>query len=142
MSTPVTTLGKEGVIKDPNLKCDYLMCCFFFTKYSQTILYRDQLTSLPKLIQQYGDDPLRIRDALETSLNAFLSKFFTTTSVLVTLEDTGDNPGIKLQIEAIVSDEAALTPGSISVGYSLLTKDSKLKSIIRQLDGGEIYASP
>lgn len=141
MSTGVATLGKEGVINDVDRKIDYLMCCFFFSKFSQSTLYRGRVTSLGKLLQMYGDNDLNIREEIETSLKAFLVKFFTTVNVTVTIEDNGDNPGIKLLLEAIVSDETSITPVSTSVGYSLLTKDSKLKSIIRQMDGATVYLS-
>lgn len=128
MSVNVITLGKEGKLEDPDLKIDYLMCCFFFSKAHQTTLFLGKITSLPQIIQQYGSSPNSIREAVETSLAAFLNKFFTTAAVEVTVEDS--EPGIKLQINAIVSDEASISPSSYSVGYSMLVKDSMLKSIL------------
>jgi len=130
MSVNVITLGKEGKLDDPDLKIDYIMNCYFFSKYSQSTLFAGKITSLTKVIQMYGDDAISIRKEVEESLQAFLNKFFTTASVEVTVEDTGVNPGIKLQINAIVSDGASISPNSYSVGYSLMVKDSTLKSIL------------
>ena len=139
MSIDVITLGQSGVIADPDRKIDYLMCVFFFAKHSQSIYYPGMVSSLTKIIQMYGDDPVQIRKELESDLQVFLRQWFTTAAISVTVEDTGDNPGIKLLIDAIVSDGTSISPSSRSVGYSLLTKDSTLKSILNTTNGKELY---
>lgn len=128
MSVSVITLGKEGKLDDPDLKIDYLMNCYFFSKYSQSVLYAGKVTSLTKVIQEFGNNPGSIKREIEDTLQTFLAKFFTTASVEVTAED--GEPGIKLQINAIVSDGDSISPNSYSVGYSLMVKDSVLKSIL------------
>lgn len=141
MSVDVITLGKAGVLKDPDAKIDYLMCCYFFTKYSQTTLFPGMLTSLTKTIQMYGNDPISIRREIQSDLSNFLKKFFTTAAVEVKIEDSGDDPGINLLIDAIVSDGDSIIPSSRSVGYSLMTKDSTLKSIVDVTNGKTIYSA-
>ena len=128
MSVSVITLGKEGKLDDPDLKIDYLMNCYFFSKYSQSVLYAGKVTSLTKVIQEFGNNPGSIKREIEDTLQTFLAKFFTTASVEVTVDD--GEPGIKLQINAIVSDGDSISPNSYSVGYSLMVKDSVLKSIL------------
>lgn len=140
MSINVMTLGKEGVLRDPDLKIDYLMCCFFFSKYSQSTLFRGRVSSLMKLIQMYGNHPVSIQQELEASLQSFLAKWFTTASVSVNIDPDVD-PGISLRINAIVSDEDSIDTDPRSVGYSLMTKDSMLKSIVNITNGKTIYQS-
>lgn len=141
MSVRVATLGKQGFTSDTDQNIDYLMCCFFFSKYSQSTLYRTKVFSLTKLIQLYGDDPYAIRKELEGALQEFLGKFFTSASVTVGLEDTGNDPGISLLITAIVSNGDGLEANGTSVGYSLVTKNSKLKTITDRNNGTAIYSA-
>lgn len=137
MSVRVTTLSSGGFLADPDLKIDYLMCAFFFSKHSQSTLYRGSISSLGKLIQQYGNDPHQIRQNLEDKLRDLLAKYFTTVSVNVSLEAT--EPDIKLLLEGIVSDGDSLSLNSISIGYSLIARDSEVKRIVNALNGSVVY---
>lgn len=141
MPTAIPTLGKEGFIEDIDNKIDYLMCCYFFSKYSQSVICRNTVISLGKDIQKHGNNEVNLREAIESSLRAYLIESFATVEVSVKIEDSGDEPGIKLLVEAIVSDADTITPNSVSVGYSLMTRDSKLKSIINALTGESLYQS-
>lgn len=138
MSTSILGLGKEGVISDIDVKIDYLMCCFFFAKHSQSTLYRNSISSLSKIIQQYGDDDLTISGEVQSELQKYLAKFFTTALVIVSVEDDGDDPGINLKVEATVTDSNASGTVSTSIGYALMTRDSALKSIINTSNGVEL----
>lgn len=137
MSKNLISLGDENTINDIDRKIDYLMCCFFFSKYSQSTLYRGNVSSLPKIIQMYGDDPVYLRKTTEDVLQSFLGRFFTSVSVEVVANQK--DSGIELQISAMVSDAESTTPNSRSVGYSLLTKDSKLRSILDLNSNTTIY---
>lgn len=142
MSSNIVGLGKEGAISDIDIKIDYLMCSFFFAKHSQSILYRGKISSLTKVIQLYGDDDLTISSELQSELQSFLNKFFTTAMVTVSVEETTDNsPGIRLKVDAVVSDTTSTSPSSTSVGYSLTTRESALKAIVNSLSGEEIYSA-
>lgn len=141
MSTSILGLGKEGVISDIDIKIDYLMCSFFFAKHSQTTLYRNNITSLAKIIQLYGDDDLTIPGEIQSELQKFLAKFFSSASVNVSVENDGDDPGINLKVEATVTDSTAAGITSTSVGYALTTRDSALKSIVNVSNGTIVYTS-
>lgn len=140
MSVNVITLGKEGKLEDPDKRIDYLMCSFFFSKYSQSTLYQGRISSLTKIIQEFGNNPVDIRGAVESKLQVFLAKYFTTASVECTVDEDGGS-GIKLQINPIVSDTESLSPNSYSVGYSLLIKDSQLKSITNSTNGTQLLST-
>lgn len=133
MAAGVATLGLEGIVRDPNAQVDYLMCCFFFTQVSQGNIFQN-LTSLPKLIQEFGNNQTLIRKEVEDTLNVFLRRYFQSVSVAVRATDEA-YPGISLQIEAIVSTGPDIEQNSVSVGYSLLTRDSQLKRIVRDNNG-------
>jgi hypothetical protein len=137
MSVDVITLGKEGTIADVDRKVDYLMCCYFFSKHSQTTFYLGQVSSLTKIIQMYGDDAIDIQRELQLDLQEFLQKFFTSVQVEISVDDV--EPGISLQIDAIVSDGESINTNPTSVGYSLSINNSKLKSIVNMTNEVTIY---
>jgi hypothetical protein len=137
MSVDVITLGKEGTIADVDRKVDYLMCCYFFSKHSQTTYYMGKVSSLTKIIQMYGDDAIDVTRELQLDLQEFLQKFFTSVQVEIKADDT--EPGISLQIDAIVSDGESINTNPTSVGYSLSINNSKLKSIVNMTNEVTIY---
>lgn len=140
MSAGLIGLGKEGLISDIDTKIDYLMCTFFFAKDNQTVLCRGAITSLPKLIQSYGNDPVYLKKYVEDKLKSFLGRFFTTASVSATAIPDQATSGITLQLELIVSDEESIELTSRSVGYALQVRDSKFKSIVNAATGRAIYS--
>jgi len=137
MSVDVITLGKEGLIADVDRKVDYLMCCYFFSKHSQTTFYVGQISSLTKIIQMYGDDAIDVTRELQLDLQEYLQKFFTSVQVEIKADDT--DPGISLQIDAIVSDGESINTNPTSVGYSLSINNSKLKSIVNMTNEVTVY---
>lgn len=135
MSVAVVTLGPQGIIRDIDKAIDYQMCCFFWSKFSQSTLYRGRVTSLTKIIQMNSTDGTGLRVDIENKLSVFLRRTFPGVQVVVTEEDGGDDPSIKLQINAIVSTESDVSANPVSVGYSLLVRDSKLKELINLSNG-------
>lgn len=130
MVTRVATLGMKGFVEDIDEQIDYLMCCFFYSKYSQTILFRTRITSLPKIVQMNYNDANGIRTEMKRALEAFLNRSFASSEVTVIETSNDDDPGINLQITAIVSRETATGTISTSIGYALTVRDSKLRQLV------------
>lgn len=141
MVQKVATLGMEGFLEDINLKIDYLMCCYFYSKFKQSTLYRDKIVSLSKTLQMHGHDAIEAKMAMQADLQDYLSKFFTTAFAEVTNLTAEDDPGINLQINAIVSEQGTIEGNSVSVGYSVFSKDSMLKQLINRSNGTTIYSA-
>lgn len=141
MAKKVATLGAEGFVEDINLKIDYLMCCYFYSKFKQSTLYRDKIVSLSKTLQLHGHDAIDAKNAIQADLQDYLGKHFTTAQVEV-LNMTKDNdPSINLQIEAIVSEQGSVEGNSVSVGYSIFSKNSMLKQLINRSNGTTMYSA-
>lgn len=137
MSANIITLGREGVIQDPAKKIDWLMCCFFFSKHSQSTLMFGKITSLTKILQLYTDDPSGVKQALQTKLTTYLERAFTRVQVDVstqTLEEEGKG-GIAISLDIIVSDDTDVNKGSISVGYALTYQSTILREILEKHSG-------
>lgn len=132
MAVNIITLSKEGVIKDAATRIDWLMQCFFFSKHSQSQLFRDHIISLPKIIQKNIDNPELVRDDLHLQLTTLLNRFFSQVRVNVDVEELDNSSRIVLDLS--VSDDDSNT-GLISVGYSLTYESSNLVSIIESYTG-------
>lgn len=133
-SNPVPTLDPAGFITGLATKVDKLFMYFFFSKASQTVLYRGRIASLTKLIQQYGDDPLQIKDQLQQSLTAYLRDYFADVKVDVQTED-GEGDGIILRLNAMVRDSGSGDADFVSVGWLLTTTQSQVRTITNLTNG-------
>lgn len=139
MVAQVATLGQDGVCQDVGKVLDYICCCFFLTQKSQGTLFRN-LSSLPALIQEFGNNEVNMRSSIKDALDTFLRRYFVTVSVDVSVVEDS-YPGISLQIEVIVSNTTDLENNGVSLGYSLLTENSQLKRIVRLNNGTALYTS-
>lgn len=139
MSVSLITLGREGIISDPAKKIDWLMCCFFFSKHSQTTMMLGKVISLTKIIQNNTDNPVTLKAALQEQLSRFLSVAFVRVQVDVqtsNMEDEGEGSGgLSVSLDVIVSDEESGDGGSISVGYALTYQSTVLKEILEKHTG-------
>lgn len=137
-SNPVPTLDPAGFITGLATKVDKLFLYYFFSKDSQTVLYRGKINSLTKLIQLYGNEPLQIKDQLKQNLTAYLRDFFTDVKVEVDVED-GEGDGIILRLNAMVRDSGAGDADYVSVGWLLATTQSQVRTIT-DLTNGRVYS--
>lgn len=137
MSSNIANLGDENVIRDTPRKLDKHMLDFFFSKYSQSVIYRGRIYSLPKLIQMYGNDESQMRIHTQDALTAKLSAHFTTVTVTVSIETRSS--GMTVVIDANVTDDLDIENGIVSVGYTLNISDSKLKQILTSLSDRPIF---
>lgn len=136
-SFSIATLGREGVITDPIKGLNYIMSCFFFSKYSQTPLYKGQVISLSNLIKQSGDDHLDISSAIEKNLTVLLERYFK--SVQVTCLATREEPDIHLDLTVTVVPNEGAMKDTIDLGYALTVADSTFKTIIDRLNNEVLY---
>lgn len=138
MSNNLITLGREAVINDTYKKIDWLMCCFFFSKYSQSRLMAGQVISLPKIMQENTDDPVNLKIALQAKLTDYLDKVFSRVIVDVTIEDVDDSKFVVV-LDINVSDVAGGNTPNVSVGYALTYDNSILRGILDRYSGKTIY---
>lgn len=141
MVQKVATLGMAGFLEDINLKIDYLMCSYFYSKFKQSTLYRGRIISLSKTLQMNGHDAVDAKNAIQADLQGLLEKHFTSAVVEVLNLTTESDPGINLQIDAMVSEQGSIGNNSVSVGYSIFSKDSVLKQLVNRSNGTVMYSA-
>lgn len=131
----LVTLG--GVITDPRAGLNYIMSCFFFSKYSQTDLYNDNVISLSKIIKRSGDDPTEIESGIESGLTQLLSRYYDTVQLSVASSDDGAN--IEVALRGTVTTEDSSGTKRIDLGYVLGSKDGTFNRIIDTLNNETVY---
>lgn len=136
----IATLGKEGVITDPVRGLNYLMSCFFFSKYSQTTLYKGAVISLSKIIQTSGSDSSTFVNQMEEKLTEFLYRHFKAVDVTCRALSGDDDQELEVSLDVTVSLTDSLTVGAINLGYALTVSDGKFKQIIDKLNNETLYS--
>lgn len=135
----IITLGREAVINDRYKQLDWVMCCFFFTKHSQSRYFRGQLTSLTKLLQSYTDQPTELARATQDTLQKYLERFFEGALVSVSVEEVSEAT-FNLIIDVDVPSDK-VNESKISMGYALTYESTHLRRILETLSGRTIYTT-
>ena len=97
-----------------------LMDSFLVTEHSQSHMYRDNITSLTYLVQQYGSEPDALAEHTRANLQNHLSRYFDEVQVNTSTTNL-DGPDGRYNLTLDV----------------LLTKDGKQHSLGRLLEIGE-----
>lgn len=83
MSTvPLATLSTDGYVKDPARISAKLLSYFFKSDKSQSVNYRNSISSLPYIISKNPNNIQAIKDDIENGLTKMFSAHFDQVSVL------------------------------------------------------------
>jgi hypothetical protein len=133
-SAMVPSLSEDGWVNTPSLMGDYLISHFFVSDYSQTQLYLNQVSSFPYLIQKYQNDLPGLFTAIQTTLNTYLGRYFSSVTVEASQYPNPTNSG-SIGINLFVS-----YVGSDGVTYNLnkiiQIVNSKIENIINLNNNG------
>ncbi len=91
MTIVVPTLSIEGFVSDIAGMTDRLMSYFFTSKYSQSTEYYGNITSLPYIVQKYGNDITALPIQTEKRLTDYLSRHFEQVTVDARCERINEN---------------------------------------------------
>lgn len=125
---PVSALSLDGWVTSSASKADYLLSHFFLSEYSQTQLYKGNVTSLQYLIQKYQVNPNILERETQATLEGYFSRYFPNVQAEVVCEpNTTNSSQINLKIYISIQDESGAT---LSVGRLVDVLDSKINKII------------
>lgn len=129
-SNPVPVLGTQGFVHDTAGKFNQLMAWFMSSEYSESYLYYGKVTSLPKILQEAGQNEEKIVAGVREGLTRLLSRYHDKVSIVATARPSSE-PGKQdqLQIDLSVTVSDQLT--DITQKYLLRTSDSMIQEIIR-----------
>jgi hypothetical protein len=131
MTIKVPTLTAAGWVENIGPKTDQLIAYFLSSQYSQSNLYRRNITSLDHILAKYGEDPLTVRQEVTTALEKYLERFFDAVSVIATTkDDDGGRYRLLLDIDVVENGK------TYSVGKEILAMDSKVLKIMDRQNNG------
>lgn len=128
MGNILPTLSSSGWIEEVAEKADRVMSYFFVSEYSQSEIFKGNVTSLPHLIQQFGNDPLVLREEVTRKLQGLLERYFE--EAVVTTEITNeDQPASRIDLE--ISVRVREDGESYSLAKLVKTVNGKVEEFIR-----------
>lgn len=136
MARDVPSLSLKGWVKDPQPKADRLMSYYFTTNFSQTNLFRNSITSLPKQIQEYGHDIDQLCTVMERQMTAQFSAYFDNVSCRVRsdIPNPLDPTRYNLTVECFVSQDGK----SYSLGRLIEVEGNAIKRIMQYNNEGTL----
>lgn len=129
-STPVPVLGTQGFVHDTAGKFNQLMAWFMSSEYSESYLYKGQITSLPKIIQEAGQSEEKIISGIREGLTRLLSRYHDKVAIVATAQpssEVGKRDQLVINLSVSVSDQLT----DVTQKYLLRTSDSMIQEIIR-----------
>ena len=133
----VPTLSRAGWSKSPAEMVDFLLSDFFIAEYSQSYLYKDNITSLPYLIQRYQGDVPGLVEAMRRYLEDYLGSYLDDILVDVTSDaGTSENPTSAVAITIYI--QFSRNGVVYSVGKLIETLNSRIKKIVNLNNTGAL----
>ena len=128
MTNPVPSLSSSGWVSELAEKVDRILAYFFVSDHSQSLLYAGNVTSLAYLVQQFGNDDLRITTEVQTQLSRLLERYFEAASVTVDVDHPveGDESRLNIRVDATVIDGKY----KHSIGKLISTVNSRVVEIM------------
>lgn len=125
MAIPVPSLSTAGWVTTPSDKADLLFSHFFEAEKSQTYLYGQNVSSLPYLVEQNGNNVASMVQALRLTLQRYLQAYYTGVQVDINVVEDA-TPRYELQVYASVVEDGK----QYSFGKLLQVANSKISKII------------
>jgi len=135
MTIVLPALSEDGWVDYPAKQIDYLFSHFFLSDYSQTYIYKDQVSSFAKVIQDNQGDPSKIARMLSLTLNNYFGHYFPVAESDCTAKEHPDNPNqYELYLYMRIVDHSGK---EYSLGRMLNVKDSKIENVITLSNYGD-----
>lgn len=135
---PVPTLSESGWATSNRDKINYAMSYFYESQYSQSQFYYGNISSMSYLLFQYGTDPSKMANEVETTLTAFLNRYVSNVSVECSANET-DNIAASINIYVAFNDEEG---NPVTLSNLLLIENSKIVKVINANNTGVVSGTP
>ena len=91
MDNPYLSLGGEGLITEPAAKVDAILADYSAVQRSQSVLFREIISSLSKDIQLCSQQWDKLPKYMQDSLARLFSSYFSQADISVTLDEASMN---------------------------------------------------
>lgn len=133
MNNYLPTLSSRAWSIDPLEKMDSLFAHFMASDHSQTYLYGDTVSSLPYLVQQYGNKPTEFIDNLKTTLSTYYGLYFDAVDVTAYIEN---KDSYESTYTVVVDLEALHGEKTYKLGRVLELQKGVLNKVIKENNQG------
>ncbi len=99
---PVPVLSSQGWEHDTPTQLDVLLAHCFVAQYSQTHLFKDQVLSVPWILQKYTSIS-DVTNQIETRIEVYLRSYFDTVTVACREHGENTNPSSKCVLDLYIS---------------------------------------
>lgn len=131
MST-VPTLSTVGWVNTVDKKADVILGHFFLSDYSQSVLYKGNVKSLPYIIAELSNKPLLLKARIYESLVSLMQPFFEQVQIDVAVEeDKLDDSKLTITISATVFERGV----SYDMAYLVNAKDTLMTKYAKLNNG-------
>lgn len=129
MKTTVPTLSLSGFVQDLPTMIDYMFSYYLTSDYSQSNLFRGQVVSLQKQIQQYQHSDIELTRRIREELEGYFNSVVDDANIEVSTDrPVPEDPNrINISLSAILIKDGK----QYSVGRLIQTQDSKILDIIK-----------
>lgn len=127
MEPAVPSLSTDGWVTDIRKKADLVIAHYLASDYSQSNVFLTRITSLAYQVQTYGHDPEQLQPLIQSSLQAYLERYFESATVKVTIESSEQGTArYDIRFDGVV------TQGGLrySVGKLIEVQNNKVKRIM------------
>lgn len=76
MAIPVPTLSTQGWVTDLSSKIDFLLAHYVSTDQEQSNIYKDYISNMQYIIENYSGDPQKTADAISRSVQTYLGRYY------------------------------------------------------------------
>lgn len=122
---PVPTLSTDGWVRSSAKRIDYLMVYFFVSDRLQSTLYPTSISSLPWILKENPRDMAVAAEAVRKQLNIYLTAYYDSVNIDVTVADTDPLVSATLSTMTITAT-VTLNGETFSVSKLLSIVDGKL----------------
>lgn len=141
-SLPYPSLSTTGWIRSMNEKVDQIFADYMVNQHNQTVLFLNNVKSLPYTVKQYYSQPHRLADKIREDLEHILSPHFDFVHVEVEYEKHWDEQSHQELEEYDYTIEMSIRQGEYQWKQfkSLHMKDSKFEQLVGINYNGDRYS--
>jgi len=109
MKKVLPTMSIFGITNDPGVITEKLFMYFITSEYSQSITFYGEISSLKYILNQYGTEPLELKNKIYEALVTLYKKYFPTVDVNVDIVEDPVTKNKKLSINVTTVTEDGVT---------------------------------
>jgi hypothetical protein len=127
-----TTFSTRGTLKEPLQVADQALADCFVANYSQSVIYKDNITSIVYILQRNTDRTDQLILQIEADLTTYLLRFFDVANVRAKLLDDTDTDPTDKRFTLRISIDFVTAGQAYQISQLATIEDSQLVNVLRE----------